>query len=226
MWIFIALMLCSCFTLKEPPSYEKILPTQTLPASDCPVCPTCPAPSLTPDPATPTPTPTQTNTPTVVITNTNTPVPPTSTPVTVTPGTSTPTPTKTFTPTVLPYKLQVTDPVFTQNFNHPELGCNWMGVAGQVFDKSGKPVVGLVVVVKGQLPAGEINQAALTEHPAGQNYGPGGYEMTLAAKPIATTNALSIQLFDLKANPLSEKITFSTSALCSENLIIINFVAK
>lgn len=101
-----------------------------------------------------------------------------------------------------------------------------MGVAGQVFDKSGKPVVGLVVLVKGQLPSGEINQAALTEHPAGQNYGPGGYELTLATKPVATTNALSIQLFDLRANPLSEKIVFSTSALCNENLIIINFVTK
>jgi hypothetical protein len=99
-----------------------------------------------------------------------------------------------------------------------------MGVAGQVFDKSGKPVTGLVVIVKGQLTTGSINQVALTEHPEGKSYGPGGFEITLGTKPVDSNNALTIQLFDLSANPLSMPVAFSTSALCTQNLTIINFI--
>ena len=60
-------------------------------------------------------------------------------------------PTLTLTPTIaatttpLPYHLQSVNPVYLQNFVHPEAGCNWMGVGGQVFDKQGDPTQNLVV---------------------------------------------------------------------------------
>lgn len=212
-FILIAILLGGCITLEDASVQDKLFATATLPASTCQVCPTCQAlvPTIV----------TGTVIPTITPTSTNTPVPPTPT---VIPATVTPPPTKTLTPTILPYKLQATNPTFTQNFNHPELACNWMGVAGQVFDKAGKPVAGIVVVIKGQLSTGTVNQVALTEQPAGLNYGPAGYEITLGDKPLVSSNALTIQLFDLNANALSKPVIFSTSALCTENLILINFV--
>lgn len=213
--VFAAILLGGCIKLEDPSVEQKVLATATVASSVCPICPTCEAlvPTVVP----------VTGTPTVIPTNTSIPVPPTPTIAIVTPTVTLP-PTKTLTPTLVPYKLQSTNPTFTQNFNHPDLGCNWMGVAGQVFDKAGKPVAGIVVTVKGTLPGGEVNQVALTQMQIGQNYGPAGYEITLANAPVMTTNALTIQLFDLSANPLSKPIAFSTSELCTQNLILINFV--
>jgi len=91
-----------------------------------------------------------------------------------------------------------------------------MGVAGQVFDRNGKPVPGLVILVKGQVGAAVISSVALTEHPDGQGYGPGGFEIVLGPKPVDSTDSLTIQLFDLAANPLSAAIPFSTIGKCDQ----------
>jgi hypothetical protein len=125
------------------------------------------------------------------------------------------------TQTVKPFIPQKDYPLFSQNFAHIEAGCNWMGVAGQVFDKSGKTISNLVVVVNGQLENNPIDLIGLTA--INLAYGPGGYEIQLNNKVINSTNSLSIALFDLAGTPLSNPITFPTYADCSKNLIIINF---
>jgi hypothetical protein len=122
------------------------------------------------------------------------------------------------------FLVQAGTPVETANFVHPDTGCNWMGVAGQVFGNDEKPIAGLVVEVAGTLGDKPVLFLALT----GGNtiLGPGGYEITLTDQPVASTGMLWVQIFDLNGNPQSEKILFNTYAAtenCDNNLIVINF---
>jgi len=207
----------------------------------CPVCPTC-APTLN----LPSRTPTKTQTPTRTATSTKTPTPtktqiPTKTPTpTRTPTstkTSTPTktstitqtPTRTFTPTFTPtntqewrpYQVQPNTPVYRQNFAHPEKGCNWTGIAGQVIDLSGKPVTNLVVLAEGFLVNTPVDMITLTG--LATAYGTGGYEIELTNQLIASSNSLFVSVYDLAGKPLSYPVVVTTFADCAKNLIIINF---
>ena len=136
------------------------------------------------------------------------------------------TPTITATTTPLPYHLQSVNPVYLQNFVHPEAGCNWMGVGGQVFDKQGNPTPNLVVWVMGMVDGQVIEQVVLTGTTAGDSYGKAGYEAVLSTKPLNTENVFSIQILNLDGDVLSERVFFPTSDQCDENLIIINFVEE
>ena len=155
----------------------------------------------------------------------------TSTPI----GTNTPQPTKTFTPlptktftavptrTPYPYALQAGSPVYIENFAYPEAGCDWIGVAGQVFGKGGQPQANLVIVVKGWYGGVKNEIVAVTGTVAGDIYGPGGYEAVVGGAPKATQKTLSIQVFDLDGNALTKITQFDTYDACDKNLIIINF---
>ena len=148
--------------------------------------------------------------------------------------TSTPTktalPTKTSTPTLtstpLPYILQEEAPTYARNFVHSDAGCNWLGLAGQVFGSDGTPQLNLVVVVKGKLGSATLDLAGVTGIPEADAYGPGGYEIQLADKATASNGSLSAQVFDLNGNPLSAAYPFDTYADCEKNLIVINFTAN
>lgn len=166
-----------------------------------------------PGTATFTPTVTQTLIPTVTLTQTQTPVP-----------TRTPTPTQTSTP--VPYVLQEEAPATIENFAHPGAGCEWLGVAGQIFGVDGKPQLNLVVVVKGKLGADNLDLAGVSGIPEADIYGPGGYEIQLADEPSASTQSLSIQVYDLNGNALSDAYAFDTYPDCGRNLIVINFAAR
>ena len=220
-----ATVLISCSAL------EGFLPDWGDPNGVDPVCPTCPAPEIpecpTCEPCPPTATelpPTATFTPESSAT-------PTETATGVPGATSTPTPpqaitataTRTFTPTAatMPYALQPNSPVYTQNFVHSDKGCNWMGVGGQVFNRTGNPVVGLVVVVEGFLGQRVVDELMLTG--LSTPYGPGGYEIVLDNKTVASSNSLFITLFDLAGTPLTNPIPFETFNDCNKNLIVINF---
>jgi hypothetical protein len=196
----------------------------------CEPCPTC-EPTETQEP-TLTSTPEITITPditeTLVVTETPTPtVEITETPTLTLEITETPTPT--YTPTIpvvsdKPYQMQIGSPAYLPNFAHPAEGNNWLGVAGQVFDKSGLPVKYLVVVIEGYFNNEFIEEIALTSMaPA---YGEGGYEIVLADQPVRTEKSLYISLYDLDGNQLSPMYPVNTSESTSENLILINFVAK
>ncbi len=47
-------------------------------------------------------------------------------------ATATEKPAATFTPTAVPYSLQLMNPFYLKNFTHDDLGCAWLGVAGQI----------------------------------------------------------------------------------------------
>lgn len=122
------------------------------------------------------------------------------------------------------FLLQSGTPAMTSNFVNPGAGCNWMGVGGQVFGKDEKPIPGLIAEVEGTLDGKPVLFLALTG--SSSVLGPGGFEITLANRSIASQGTLTLQLFDLNGTPQSKKIPFDTIAgeeSCEKNLIIMNF---
>lgn len=182
--------------------------------------------------------PTLTPTPLVIFEPTWTPVP------SLTPTvTHTPRPTETLIPTETPFPLLTPTNAPTGNAPgsgmpfvvaqgspvaissapfYPELGCNWMGVAGQVLDLSGAPVAtGVVIQLSGVLAGQFLDITSLTG--VAPQYGPAGYEFFLLDRPIASNRTLWVQLLDQAGLPMSDKIYFETFDACEKNLIFINF---
>ncbi len=153
-------------------------------------------PTLTPS-LTPSLTPTPSDTPTATATG--------------------PTPTKTATFSPFPFVLQGGAPGYIPNFANTA-GCNWMGIAGQVFNMSGQPLVGYLVHFDG----GDLQMDAYTgSKPA---YGPAGYEFGgFQGHPIDSDGIYKIQLRDVAGTPLSAVVSLKTYADCNKNLILVNF---
>jgi len=103
----------------------------------------------------------------------------------------------------------------------PARGCAWMGVAGRAFDIQNRPVKGIRVQLSGWLNGHTVNLLSLTG--TALQYGPSGYEFTLAEAPMATTGWLKIQLLDQSDLPLSSIVVLDTYAECEKNLILVDF---
>ncbi len=186
-----------------------------------------PPPTLPPTLAldTPTPTPKQI-------------LPPTWTPTPL-PATETSTPTATLAPAVIatatpeataegsgsmPFVLHEGNPQYIPNLYHAELGCNWMGVGGQVLSLNGAPVTGVVVRLGGQLGGQPVD--LVTVSGIATKYGPAGYEFDLTEivnGPTASTQSLWVQLLDQAGLPMSDPIYFDTYADCDKSTIIVYF---
>lgn len=150
---------------------------------------------------------------------TNTPLPPTATTVPATP---------TITPTRAPgsyYELQPGSPVsLDSSIFYPDLGCSFLGVAGQAFGLEDTPIPGLNVWVNGLLNGEVVDKLGLTG--AASQYGAGSYyEIILSDEPIDSEDSLQIQILDADGVPASDSYGFSTFASCEQNLILINFKA-
>lgn len=122
------------------------------------------------------------------------------------------------TPGPYPFAKSETSPLYLQNFNG--LGCDWMGVAGEVLDSDGHA-----------FPAGIYNIHVWGNWiddriVAGSNlaYGPSGWEVTLADAPVV--RVYEIQMETLAGAPLSQVYEFSSRASCNQNLVIFNFVGQ
>jgi hypothetical protein len=122
----------------------------------------------------------------------------------------------------MPFVINQGDPVAIPNIAHPDLGCNWMGVAGKAHNLSGAPIAqGLFIQLGGTLNGKPMDMLGTTGMVA--DYGPGGYEFTLGDQPIASSQTLWVQLFDQAMIPLSDRIYFDTYGDCNKNLILVNF---
>lgn len=179
--------------------------------------------------------------PVLVLTNTPTPTPKGVLPSTWTPTvvptatpTETPTPTETIEPTPeetpIPtadlesgttFSVQEGSPSYETNTLHPDEGCNWLGVAGQVFDTEGNPVSGILVEAGGVLGEVEITGLVLTG--MAPDYGEGGYEIVLLNTPVASEEQVYIQLLDQANLPLTDQIFIQTYDTCDSNLVKLNF---
>ena len=130
--------------------------------------------------------------------------------------------TPTITPSTFRFTMQNNYPTYVQNFANVD-GCNWQGFAGQGFDLSRRPIVGLIVHIEG----GGINYDAITG--ASPAYGLAGYELFLTSTPIATTTTFRMQLRNQAAEALSDWYYVATFAnnsdgSCPQNLGVANFL--
>lgn len=202
----------SAYNPFPPPTPITLLPTQT--PSPTETATVQPSPTLIQATATSEATATEaaTETPTITATASL----PTATAFTVKPSpTSTPA-------GRMPYELQNGSPTpVDSTIFHPELGCAFMGVGGQVIDLNGAPVIGLAVELSGTLNGKEVLLLSLTG--AAPQYGPGGYEIQLSDQPTASNGTLFIQLKNQNGVAISERIPFSTYNECGKNLILIFF---
>lgn len=137
------------------------------------------------------------------------------------------TPTEPYILTAVPFPIflpQEGNPVYLANFNHPDAGCQWMGVAGQVFDESGFELLDLTVIL-GNILDGESNQLAAMTGLA-TAYGPGGYEINFLDSTRDSNQVYWIQVFKRGGFPVSDQVFFDTFDHCEKNLILINFVPR
>ncbi len=183
-----------------------------------------PPPAAVPTLFIPTGTPTQkvlpsiwTPTATLAPTETATAEPPTAT-ITAT-ATDTPIPTDTPVASAYPYQPRGDPAVLAGSVIHPDEGCK-LWVAGQAFDMKGAPVIGLTVQLGGYLDK-QIYLLSLTG--TALQYGPGGYEFTLAEQAVASHESVWVQLLDQEGYPVSARMYFDTFAECDKNLVLVNF---
>jgi hypothetical protein len=120
------------------------------------------------------------------------------------------------------FRLQEGSPRYEVNTFHPEAGCNWLGVGGEILDSNGEPVPGVLVEAKGSLGGIEISRLTLSG--SAPDYGEAGYELPLNNSPVESNGEVWIQLLDQANLPLSDKIYLQTYDSCDSNLIRIIFV--
>jgi hypothetical protein len=133
-------------------------------------------------------------------------------------GTTSPNPVN----TDFPFALRNGDPIaISSTVFHPESACNYEGIAGQVFDLQGAPVIGIYIEVSGSLGGQSIQLNSLTG--TARQFGDAGYEIKLADKAIASNGSLWVRLYGQGDIVMSDKITFDTFNDCAKNLILINF---
>ena len=196
--------------------------------------PTPPTPYLSPTPTWTPRTLPPTWTPTATLSPSETPTPrPSFTPIPTNTGfvvplptsrytpTKTRTPTRSPVPTGLPFAMINMQTASSELFR-PDVGCNWLGVAGQILDKNDSPLLYQYIRLGGTLNGQVIDYLGMSG--TAPNYGLGAYEFTLADHPIASNNTLWIQIVDQSLSvPLSEKIYFKTYETCDKNLVLIRF---
>lgn len=159
-------------------------------------------PTLTPSitPTFPPPTPTRTQTPT-----------PTATP---SPG---PSPTTTNTRSPFPFTKDLESPRYLQNYAN-SAGCNWLGIAGEVFDLQGNPVSNgayQVHIWDSGVDERVVVGSALA-------YGPSGYERFLFDSPRVQDH--NIQLETTSGTAVSQVYRVQTRASCNQNLLYFVFI--
>lgn len=136
--------------------------------------------------------------------------------------TSTPTTTQTPTPELLPFILFGEPEMMSSALIRPRLDCNWLVIAGQVWDLQGEPVIDSVSVhLFGELEGYSIDQYRLPGTETA--YGESGYEFALEGLLVDSENTLCIQLVDANDLPLSHPYLIQTFVDCQKNLILVNF---
>ncbi|HEX6302548.1 MAG TPA: hypothetical protein VFZ76_00045 [Anaerolineales bacterium] len=120
------------------------------------------------------------------------------------------------------FGLQAGTPRWLPNFSHPEMGCNFLGVAGQVFGPQGAPEKMLIIEAGGTLAGNDVFALSLTGNDS--IYGPGGYELILSDQLVPSNESVWIQVLNLQGQVLSEKIYIDIFSDCQRNLVLVNFV--
>jgi len=174
--------------------------------------------------------PTPTSTQIVIQTTENTLTPSLTVTHTISPSntatlTQTLTPTLTFTPEPtpepMPFQLKGEPEAMSSDLIRPGLGCDWLVIAGQVWDLQEAPVTDLSLHLYGELGGYQIDMVIMTG--SALAYGESGFEFTLENLVIDSVDSLFIQLVDTNGIPLSEPYPIQTYDDCQKNLILVNF---
>jgi hypothetical protein len=113
-------------------------------------------------------------------------------------------------------------PIGIQNFVRLDKSCNWSGIGGQVFSKSGIPLTGLVIKLTGKLESQNILYYAVTG--GALPFGPGGFLIELTDHPVASKNTATLQVLEITGAEKSAPISLITYGDCSHNLLLVNIV--
>lgn len=225
---FAALVMASCGAIPTLPPLDSTVSVWTPQVTFGPRLVT-ETPSATEDQVVPTATPKPVLTSTATL-KPYTPTPGnTATPSSTATATATETQAPTFTPTAVPFALQLMNPYYLKNFTHGDLGCDWLGVAGQIFNLEGQVQKDIVIRAGGEINGSSVVEEMtmpLAEPDVDLAYGPGGFELTLATSVADTESEIWIQLFSLEGDTLSDKIYLTTYDDCQKNLILLNFVEE
>ena len=122
------------------------------------------------------------------------------------------------------YVIQEGTPFYLPAFSHPDAGCDWLGVAGQVFMPEGIEAIGLHINV-GTEPLSDLHSLSAVTGEA-TAYGLGGYEIELSDLVSENNQTFWIQVTNEKGESLSEIFLFNTHEECGKNLVLINFIGQ
>lgn len=122
---------------------------------------------------------------------------------------------------VFPFVLQGEPAAVRSVLFKPNSGCEWQGIAGEVEDMQGRPVLQIAIELKGIYDGKTIDMKTISG--THTEYGESGYEFQLGTLPVDSNASLSIQVVDQSFLPLSEQVIFNTYATCDKNLVLINF---
>ncbi|MFW5713350.1 MAG: hypothetical protein ACOCYU_01635, partial [Brevefilum sp.] len=134
----------------------------------------------------------------------------------------TPTVTPTATPEVYPFVLRGEPEMMSSALIRPQLSCDYLIIAGQVWDLQDVPVTDSATVhLFGELGGFTIDRFALPGSAA--VYGESGYEFVLEGLVVDSVDSLAIRLEETNGLPLSAEYQIQTYEDCQKNLILINF---
>lgn len=102
----------------------------------------------------------------------------------------------------------------------PNLGCDWLVIAGEVWDLKGEPVIGLTLHLFGEIGGVEVDQQVVSG--SAITYGESGYEFRLEGLVVNSWDTLFLQLVDTNGLPLSNPYGLRTYDDCQKNMILIN----
>jgi hypothetical protein len=120
--------------------------------------------------------------------------------------------------------VQDGSPVYIPNFNHADAGCNWSGVAGQVFEIDHDPLNGYTIVITGRINGNNVSLSSVTG--SSQAYGIGGYEIQLNNATFASSGALTAYLYDANLKQVAKPISLTTYQDCQANLLLLNYISR
>lgn len=119
-----------------------------------------------------------------------------------------------------PFRVQTGSPRYLSAFTHPDSGCGWIGVAGQVFG-DGARFGEMSILVTGEMDGKPYRQVGNTG--PSSPYGPRGYEIFLTDHNPGAAQTLTIQLFDASGNAISDPKIIKLPSSCENNLLLVNF---
>lgn len=192
-------------------------PFNPLPVATVPEIAQLPSPTITLTPTftltptiTLTPTPFPTFTPTATFTDTP---PPSATPTSVILGA--PAAVVTRAPaTRSPIQFVAREVQYETNTN--QFGCNWVGIAGDVTGINGEPLTDMGIHVVGD------DFDLIIFSGSSPEYGLSGYEVQVDDRPAVAE--YSVQLLDVRGNPISDLVFVTTGDTCDRNAAIVDFV--